>query len=740
MNNSGRRLASLGVAILVLFTTLLVRASLLGTVQSKSLTNQGERTLYKVKPVPATRGRILARDGRVLVDNLAVSTVQLDIRKVRTTERTAVLTRLAAALNVPFSTIESRLVDPRNPRYEPAQIATNVKESTIIYMAEHPELFPFAAVTTDTTWQRVYPFGKLAAHTLGYLGRVNSDDIKRQPSDLHYQPSDLIGRAGIEKSFERDLRGVPGEEVVTLDPQGGVIEVESKRVREPIPGKDVRLAIDIDVQRLGEETLVQGLRAARQNVEADHPDRYLKADAGALVVLDVANGEVVASASYPTYDPSEFVQGLSLKRDAELRSPDENAPLINRVIEGKYPPGSTFKLFTAVAALQSKLITPRSTYEDTGAFEVEEYKRQNIKWSWKNAGHPPTSFGPINLRDAIRVSSDAFFYRIGFLFHGLGRAQEAGIQDVARKMGLGKYTNIRLPQESRGVIPDRARQQRLHKLFPKKFAPDWPTGATINVAIGQGDVLVTPLQLARAYAALANGGTVLDARIELQVIDRAVADQNAQGRVISATTTAPTTTTPASTTSTVVSSAAPTIAGASSGAVAIATARPRPTGSSAPSADAAAGSDTIINRPVDIASALGLEGPTATTMAPVSLPPQVEGHIDISDADRAALIGGLNDVVSERGGTAVGAFEGFPLGRYQVAGKTGTAQKAGQQDYAVFVGFGPMVSPKYAIAVVIEQGGFGRQAGALVRRMFEGIAGLPIGPVRTVTQGGNAER
>jgi penicillin-binding protein 2 len=739
MNHTGRRLASVGIAILVLFTTLLVRASLLGTVESKSLTNQGERTLHKVKPVPATRGRILASDGRVLVDNLAVSTVQLDIRKVPTTERTAVLTRLAAVLNIPFSTIESRLVDPRNPRYEPAQIATNVKESTVVYLAEHPELFPF--ITTDTTWQRVYPFGKLAAHTLGYLGRVNPDDIKRQPSDLHYQPSDLIGRAGIEKSFERELRGVPGEEIVTLDPLGRVLEVESKRVREPIPGKDVRLAIDIDLQRLGEETLLQGLRAARQNVEADHPDRYLKADAGALVVFDVTNGEVVASASYPTYDPSEFVQGLSLKRDAELRSPDRNAPLINRVIEGKYPPGSTFKLFTAVAALQSKLITPRSTYEDTGAFEVEEYRKQNIKWRWKNAGNPPTPFGVITLRDAIRVSSDAFFYRIGYLFHGLGRAHEAGIQDVARKMGFGKFTNIRLPQESRGVVPDRARQLRLHKLFPKKFAPDWPTGATINVAIGQGDVLATPLQIARAYAAFANGGTVLDARIELQVIDRAVADQNAQGRAVSATTsTAPRTTTTASTTTSIVqSSVPPTIAGASSGAVAIATARGTAPGSPTSSPDVA-GSSVTVHRPADIASALGLDTPTATTMPPVSLPPQVEGHIDISDADRAAIIGGLNDVVSQRGGTAVGAFEGFPLSRYQVAGKTGTAQKQGKQDYAVFVGFGPMVSPKYAIAVVIEQGGFGRQAGALVRRMFEGIAGLPIGPVRTVTQGGTSER
>ena len=716
MKDNGRRLATLGLMVLVLFSALLVRVTLLGTVESKSLTDQGEATLRKVVPIAATRGRVLARDGRVLVDNLAVNTVHLDTLKLPKTERTAVLTRLASLLDVSFSTIESRLVDPRNPRYEPAGIASDVKESAIIYIAEHPELFPPGAVTTGVTWQRVYPFGRLAAHVLGYLGRVNPDDIKRQPTDLHYQPSDLIGRAGIEKSFERELRGVPGEEIVTLDPKGRV--VASEAVRDPVSGNDVRLALDIDLQKLGEETIVQGLNAARKNVEADNPSVYLKADAGALVVLDVTTGEVVASVSYPTYDPAEFVEGLSKNSAARLNSPTAHAPLINRVIEGKYPPGSTFKLFTAIAALQNKLITPNTTYLDQGSFDVEEYKKQNIKWSWKNAGRPPTAFGVIDLRNAIRVSSDAFFYKLGFEFHGLGKARETGIQNVARQMGLGKYTNIRLPQESRGVIPDRTRQELLHKLFPTKFASAWPTGATINVSIGQGDVLVTPLQLARAYAALANGGTVLDARIELEVINRAVSDQNATKRNA-------TRTPRSSPNSTIVPTTTPkTQSTPQTTSPPIATSNPATSQSPTPS-----------TKP-DFVSALGIDLPPQTTLPPVSVPPQVEGHIDISDADRTALIGGFRDVVSQRGGTAVSAFEGFPLAKYSIAGKTGTAQKAGQQDYSVFVGFGPVPAPKYAIAVIIEQGGFGRQSAALVRRMFEGIAGLPIGPVRTVTQGG----
>lgn len=695
MTEPGRRLLSIGLLVVALFTALLVRVSLLGTVQSASLRREAERSLRDINPLPATRGRILSRDGQVLVDNLAVNVVKLDAQKIPKLERTAVLGRLSQLLDVPFSTIESRLVDPRNPRYEPARIATKAKESAIVYIVENPDLFPTAAVSVDVTWQRVYPFGRLAAHVLGYLGPVNADDIRSQPADLRYQNADSIGRAGIEKSFERELRGVPGEEVVTKDPSGRV--VDRKRVREPVPGSDVRLAIDIGLQDLAESTLAQGLRAARENqFVRGSKIESIKAEAGALVCMDVTTGEVVASASYPAYDPAEFTDGLSLKRDAEYRAPESHAPLINRVIEGRYPPGSTFKIFTAIAALRYGLITTSTSYEDKGVFEVPSLKGK-AKWQWKNAGSPPSQFGVIDLEKALRVSADTFFYKIGFDFH-MGRTNENGIQQVARELGLGSYTNIRLPNESRGIIPDRARQKRLHDRFPDKFAKDWPLGATINASIGQGDVLVTPLQLARSYAALANGGTVLDTKIELEVIDRATADRLMKQAESDALASPPTTTTTLP--------VAPTI----------------PEGPLV----------SVIPK-----SEFGVDIPSPVTLPPVVVKPDVEGHVELPDEFRSVLLRGLEGAVGGDRGTAVGAFEGFDLNRFGIAGKTGTAEKPPQQDYAVFVGFGPLPEPKFSCAAIIEQGGFGRQAGALVRRMFEGIAGFRIQPVRVVSQGGS---
>jgi penicillin-binding protein 2 len=709
MTESTRRLTSVGLLISILFVVLIGRVALLGTFESKSLRRAGERYLRAVNPLPATRGRILARDGRILVDNLATNVVKVDAAKVPKPERTAVLGRLSELLDVPFSTIESKLVDPRNPRYEPARIASNVRESAVVYIAERPDLFP--GISTDVTWQRVYPFGKLAAHTLGYLGPVNADDIKRQPGDLNYQNADYIGRAGIERSFERELRGLPGEEIITRNPAGLV--VERKRVREPIAGKDVRLAIDIGLQELSESTLRQGLYAAQQNTfRRNSRDERIKAKAGALVCFDTVNGEVVASASYPTYDPAEFVEGLSLKRDAEYKDPTKNAPLFNRVIEGQYPPGSTFKLFTSIAAIRYGFITVNTTYNDKGVFTLpknaEKLAAKGVKITWKNAGTPPSIFGIIDLRNALRVSADTFFYRIGYEMHG--GEYDNGIQRVAREMGLDKYTNIRLPQEARGAIPDRARQFRLADRFPKKFKKEWPLGATINVSIGQGDVLVTPLQLVRAYAAFANGGTVLDAKIELEILDREVTD-----RRLSQTPEPRATTTTSPTTSTTTPPVAPTIVNGSA------------------SASVSAVASTTVPDEDPTKSILGVEVPVPATLPEVASPPRVEGHIDIPDDARAAILGGLQDALGKRGGTASGAYDGFDLRAFPLAGKTGTAEKPPQQDYSVFVAFGPVPEPKYACAGVIEEGGFGRQAGAMVRRMFEGIAGFPLQPVRVVS-------
>lgn len=683
------RLAVIGIIVAALFGALALRLGYLQLVEGSTLSSRADANIRDTVVIPATRGRILDRNGRVLVDNLPINVVRLDLKQVERTERVAVISRLTSLLGVPYYKVQQRLNDPNNNPFEPVEIVRGVKESAIVNIDEHRDLYP--GVSTGQTWQRVYPYGAMAAHVLGYVGKINGDELSRQPIDLRYTGGDLIGKAGTELSFERVLRGVPGQEQIIKDRLQRV--VSRKVIRPPVPGRDVRLTIDVDVQRQVERSLAQGLVAARQNVFADSPNDYLKAHSGAMVVLDPRNGEVIAMASQPTYDPREFIPSITPQRYEELfAGDDKHSPLTNRAIAGQYPPGSTFKLFTALAALQRGVITPDSTYTDTGSFTLPELCKRNVKCKWKNAGE--VAFGTLDLRAALRVSSDAFFYRLGYAFSQLPRGEDNGIQDAARLLGLGKKTGVQLPYEKSGNVPDRESRARLHRLYPKAFPyGGWSTGDFINLSIGQGEVLVTPLQLARAYAALANGGTVVNSTIELGTLDPRAP----------ATTVAPTTTLP------------PVALGPDG----------RPV--TAPTIDPRASTTT---------RAVGAL-PTSTTLPPVSKSPTVEGHVDLSDPVRQELVNGLRDVVSADTGTAYSAFAGFPLQKFPLAGKTGTAQKKPQQDYAIYVGFGPVVDPRYVVAAVIEEGGFGRQAASMTRPVFEALAGVTPGPVRVVTGGGS---
>jgi cell division protein FtsI/penicillin-binding protein 2 len=622
---------------------------------------------------------------------------------------------------VSYADIEKSINDPVGNPSEPIEVARGVKESTIIFLNEHLDRYP--GVTTAQTWERVYPNGTLAAHVLGYVGRINAEDLAKMPDDLHYQPDDMLGQSGIEKSFERQLRGIPGKYVVEKDSKQRVIV--RQEVYPPTPGSDVRLTIDIDVQRLTEQSLVRGLKVARLNTFVNYtgsaPTGPIKAHSGSAVVTDPNTGEIIAMASYPTFDPRVFVRGITAKDYARLTAPGQHTPLINRAVSGRYPPGSTFKLVTALASMETvdnsghPLLTPNDLFNDVGYYEIPSLCDLHVRCRWRNAGD--SVFGTLSLRSAMKVSSDAFFYRLGHEF-AKSINSEDGIQKMARSLGFGKLTNVKLPSESTGVIPDRARLDRLHRLYPKEFPRTWKLGDTINVAIGQGDVLVTPLQMNRAWGALANGGTVLDAKIDLEVRAR---DAKAQSTTTTSTSTIPTTT---------IAKPAPTVLPEVAVAAAVAAANPNVTGGGP---GAVSGSGSVADAP-DL-----LPVATTTTLPPVKFEPTVEGHVDLPDDIRSPLVAGFQDVVGADGGTALSAFAGFPLSQYPIAGKTGTAQKSKEQDYAVFVGFGPVPAPKYVVSVVLEEGGYGRQAGAVVRRIFEGLAGFPINDVRIAT-GTSSER
>ena len=723
--NSQQRLRVIGVIVVVLIAALGGRLGILQTVESADAKRQAARNIFDTEPIEPTRGRILDRTGRVLVDNLPLNVVQIDRKKLKKADRVRTLSRLSSLLDVPYYLLERRLDDNAGGEFSPREVARGVKETAIVELAEHPDLFPGVAV--GTVWQRVYPNGKVAAHVLGYVGKVTADELARQPLALGYARAAFIGKTGVERAFERELRGEPGQELITKDRLSRVVDREI--TKEPVPGKDIRLTIDLDLQKLIEDTLVQTERAARQNVDADDPSfsTYIKATSSASVVLDPNTGEVLAMASHPTYDPREFVPSITQERFDELFKGEEKAsPLTNRATFGLYPPGSTFKPFTAVAGLRFGMISTRTVVDDKGEFVREDLCKRRVKCRWKNAGKAP--LGPTDLQNALRQSSDVFFYSIGNDFDALSKSKENGIQQVSREMGLGRSTNIRLPDERAGAVPDEAYRKKLTALYGRKKFPNdnWFTGDTINVSIGQGEVLSSPLGLARAYATLINGGTVVDTKIDLEIRDRAIGASRTTTAPGAAASTATPRPTIAATTAAIATSAAPDGISVSA-----------PAGPAAPeTSPAAVGVASPVPTPGEQSGGSALGIPSGSTLAPLVAKPTVENHLDINERDLSVILAGLEDVTSADGGTATGAFDGFPLDQCRVGGKTGTAQRTGKQDTALFVGFGPLPNPQYVVVLVVEEGGFGRQAAAGVRRIFESLCGLPVNPVRTVGGGG----
>ena len=278
---------------------------------------------------------------------------------------------------------------------------------------------------------------------------------------------------------------------------------------DPEQGYDVQLTIDLDVQRLTEESLAQGLDVARRAWDRDQLKHFV-APAGAVVVLDPRDGSVLAMASNPTYDPAQFVNGISSQVFASLQDPAGHFPLTNRAIQGQYAPGSTFKLITAVAGLRSGLITQHTSIDDVGSLRVGNR-------TFRNAGKK--AWGRVDLPRAITVSSDVYFYKLGWDFWQARSKYGDEIQKVAREMGLGVPTGIALPSEVRGRVPDPDVRKRLHDANPKAWPNGkWFGGDNVNLAVGQGETVVTPIQLATAYATFANGGTVYQPRLAARAL------------------------------------------------------------------------------------------------------------------------------------------------------------------------------------------------------------------------------
>jgi penicillin-binding protein 2 len=507
-DSSRLRLGVLGMVVLSLFCALLARLWYLQVLASPTLKVEAQHNSVAVVYTEAPRGRILDRNGKVLADNRVV--LALVAHRDEVADRPEVLDRLSGLLNISVEEIKQRIADERYSLFKPVPVAVDVPKPTLIYVREHQPDFP--GIEGLQLTERVYPNGSLAAHVLGTVGEINDEELAPRKAE-GYRAGETIGKSGIELTYETELRGEPAIDKLEVDSVGRV--QRSLGGQPAVQGDDVRLSIDIDVQRAAEESLEQSIQLARKSADRITGKPFV-APGGSVVVTDPRDGAVLAMASNPTYDPNEFTNGISVKRFAELNDPASHLPLNNRAIQGLYAPGSTFKLATSVAALKTGMITPQITYNDQGSYTVTGERSQ----TFSNAAGARN--GLVNVTKAITVSSDVFYYWLGERFWDeRGKLGQSAVQDVARTLGMGSYTDIDLPFESNGRVDDPASRERLHKENPSAFPyPEWYTGYNLNMAVGQGDTAITPLQLANAYATFANGGTVFAPHVGQAVLDR----------------------------------------------------------------------------------------------------------------------------------------------------------------------------------------------------------------------------
>lgn len=495
------RLGMLAIVIFSLFATLFSRLWFLQVMASPTYAVAAQANQRRVVFEPAPRGRILDRHGRVVVDNRISTVVAVDRQEWNDLDDDVaerVKDRLAAVLHLPVSDIEEKLADPEYGPFEPVPIAADVPEPVVFYLQERAREFP--AVTATQRTLRTYPYGMIAAHLLGTVGRITADELEAR-ADQGYLTNDEIGKTGVEAAYEADLRGTQGRRVLSVDSDGNVLGTLA--YEPPVAGHDLRLSIDIDLQYQAEQALQDALALAR-SLRSQDTDRLFPAPAGSVVVVDPRNGQIIAMASFPTYDPNLFVDGVDSAEWAALQDPEARNPLTNRALQGQYAIGSTFKLITAYAGLRTGAIPgPDFAYLDDGEYEIRGCEAADPLTCFRhNAGG--RSYGVVDVARALTVSSDLFFFDVGAKFWEGRDHYGDPMQAAAREFGFGAETGVPLAGEEEGLVPDPVFRDN-----PAIYKEgEWRTGDSMNLSIGQGDMLATPLQLANAYATFANGGRV----------------------------------------------------------------------------------------------------------------------------------------------------------------------------------------------------------------------------------------
>jgi penicillin-binding protein 2 len=458
---SAWKISFLQFVIAGVFAVLLIGYWRLQIGQHAILEGRAERNRIRDLPIIAPRGRILDRGGRILADNRPSFTILLT-REVPDLPDSARVQEIASGLGIDPSDLASQIKSAvRLPRFQPIVIKTAATLADVAFVESHEMEYP--ELEAIPVQQRYYPQHQLAAQVLGYVGEVSENEINKPHSP--YRPGDVVGRFGVEEQYNSVLMGRDGMRRVVVNSRGQ--EVGSLSAINAIPGHDLRLTIDLDLQRAADEAL------------GDRP--------GAVVALDPADGEVLAMVSHPAFDPNDFAHGLDPATWRELTS-NPMKPLMNKAIQAQLAPGSVFKIVTAAAALETGTITPKFTVDCKGEATIYGHTYHDWVW-WKyHRGH-----GVVDLHRAIEVSCDVYFYTLGKML-GIDK-----LDYFARHLGLGKRTGIDLPAEDSGLVPSPSWVERV-------FKRQWWPGETIPVAIGQGALQVTPLQLAYALGGIASGG------------------------------------------------------------------------------------------------------------------------------------------------------------------------------------------------------------------------------------------
>lgn len=591
VKRSSNRLDVLALAVVLVFTLLIGRLVYLQVAQGAYYGRLADGNRIRLVPIMAPRGILYDRNGVQMVSNRPGFTVS--ILPITGPVDETVISKLAVILGISTNEIKTKL-SQQHGSFEPVRIKSDIGPDIVTKIEERRGELPGVVIEIQPI--RNYINNEFGAHMFGYVSEINDTELEKLKSQ-GYKAGDIIGKFGLEKVYDRELRGSDGGGQVEVDVTGRPVQVLGKK--EPIPGSNLTLTIDYRIQKAAETAIDEQLKYLQTKTE------FVNAKAVAAVAMNPKTGEILAMVSRPAFNPNLFAKGISTK-DWNALNNNPFHPMDNKVISGEYPPGSTFKIVTGAAALELGKVTPEEKILDTGRH-----------WLIDKGNAMGEALGWLNFREALSKSDNVYFYEMG------NRLGIDNLENYARAFGLGAVTGINLPGETDGLVANRR-----YKL--KVYEEEWYLSETFDAAIGQGFQLASPLQVAALMSQVANGGH-----------------------------------------------------------------RYRP---------------YLVSK---------ISKPNGETIK--MFEPEEVGRINLSDSTLRLIRDALREVAQE-GGTAGEVFRDFPIA---IAGKTGTAENPHGQDHGWFVAYGPFEDPRIAVAVIVEQGGYGASSAApIAKKILEAAFNL----------------